>query len=203
MIGYVRQVSPFELASFRRNPGKIREMLDEETLGLFPPNARAAIERMQQIRSSGQRDSSELRQLGARLSQEMQKQDLLSRDDEKSLSLEKSWHVLHYLLTGTAGDAPPPLGNAILGGKKIGGDVGYGPARFLTPAQVREVAEALAATSKDELIRRYDVAAMERAKIYTFRGEDVMEDGLYYFDKLAEYYAEAAELGNGVLLYIR
>jgi len=133
----------------------------------------------------------------------MQKQDLLSRDDEKSLSLEKSWHVLHYLLTGTAGDAPPPLGNAILGGKKIGGDVGYGPARFLTPAQVREVAEALAATSKDELIRRYDVAAMERAKIYTFRGEDVMEDGLYYFDKLAEYYAEAAELGNGVLLYIR
>jgi hypothetical protein len=67
------------------------------------------------------------------------------------LNLEKSWHVLHYLLTGKAEKAPPPVGNAILGGQDIGGDLGYGPARFLTPQQVREVRIALSAISKDGL----------------------------------------------------
>jgi hypothetical protein len=54
---------------------------------------------------------------------------------EDGLNLEKSWHVLHYLLTGKAEKAPPPVGNAVLGGQDIGGDRGYGPARFLTPQQ--------------------------------------------------------------------
>ncbi|NUR82053.1 MAG: DUF1877 family protein [Terrabacter sp.] len=52
------------------------------------------------------------------------------------LDLDKSWHGIHFLLTGTdwsAGDAGA-AGGAILGGRPVGEDDGYGPARLLEPA---------------------------------------------------------------------
>jgi len=206
MRGFIRQVNPFELADFRRNPGKIKSLLDEDTLGSFQPAVRPAIERMQELLLHGQWNSPEVRQLDAQLREEMEKpgaHDLLFSNDEKRLSLEKCWHELHYLLTGTAGDAPPPLGNAILGGREIGVSLGYGPVRFLTPKEVREVAAALAEISNDELARRFDPAAIERADIYACSGEDGLEDDLYFFEQMVQYYTDAAGQGNGVLLYIR
>jgi hypothetical protein len=61
-----------------------------------------------------------------------------------SIDLDKAWHGIHYLLTGTAegGDGPEAL--AILGGEEFGPDVGYGPARFLLPGDVKAVSDALA-----------------------------------------------------------
>jgi hypothetical protein len=121
---------------------------------------------------------------------------------EDGLNLEKSWHVLHYLLTGKAESVPPPLGNAILGGQEIGKDLGYGPARFLTPQQVREVATALASISRDDLSKRFDLKAMMRAKIYPVRDKSELELTQEYFEQLARYYANAAKSGNAMLLWI-
>jgi hypothetical protein len=121
----------------------------------------------------------------------------------KTLCLEKCWHELHYLITGSMEDAAPPLGNAILGGTPIGARGGYGPARFLTPEQVREVAAALAGFSKDELQRRCAAENPQPGEAYYWGGEEDFEDTLYFFDRLVQYYAEAAELGNAVLLYIQ
>jgi hypothetical protein len=59
------------------------------------------------------------------------------------LRIDKSWHGIHFLLTGSAWGGKPPLSNAVLGGKEFGQDLGYGPARYLTPDQVKEVAAAL------------------------------------------------------------
>jgi hypothetical protein len=95
-----------------------------------------------------------------------------------------------------------PLGNAILGGTPIGGDVGYGPARFLDPGQVREVASALAALSKEGLARRFDLRAMSAAKVYACDDESELELAQHYFEHLVRYYADAAARGNAVLLYI-
>uniref|UniRef100_B8HYY4 Uncharacterized protein n=1 Tax=Cyanothece sp. (strain PCC 7425 / ATCC 29141) TaxID=395961 RepID=B8HYY4_CYAP4 len=39
------------------------------------------------------------------------------------LSLEKSWHGLHYVLTGSAEDGEAPL-NFILHGREVGEDLG-------------------------------------------------------------------------------
>ncbi len=57
-------------------------------------------------------------------------------DDDPSdefLDLDKAWHGLHWLLTGTADDTDTPAGQAILGGTEIGEDKGYGPSRLLRP----------------------------------------------------------------------
>ncbi len=190
MIGYVRQITNAELAAFRANPKSVRGLLREETLRSFTPAARAILERMDE---TPWWRFLERRKLSEQLSKIMRTPGAYTRmlaDDERGLRLDKYWHDLHYLLTGKDGDAAPPLGNAVRGGTPIGDDLGYGPARFLTPEQVREVAAALQEVSKDELTIRPGF-------------EEFLEDTLYYFDKLVEYYKEAAERGNAMLLYIR
>jgi hypothetical protein len=82
--------------------------------------------------------------------------------------IDKAWHGIHYLLTGSADEsARPPLNFLIAGGTDVGDqDVGYGPARVYTAAETREIAAALAAVRDDELRRRFDPDAMMRAEIY-------------------------------------
>ncbi|MGW4155458.1 DUF1877 family protein [Micromonospora chersina] len=46
---------------------------------------------------------------------------------EPELDLDKWWHGIHYLLTGTDWQIGEGAGAAILGGAEIGQDGGYGP----------------------------------------------------------------------------
>src|SRR5262245_1240188 len=64
-----------------------------------------------------------------------------------SLDVDKSWHGIHYVLTGEADGGKEPWSLAVLGGEEIGDDLGYGPARFLTPTQVAAVSQALSSLS--------------------------------------------------------
>jgi hypothetical protein len=121
---------------------------------------------------------------------------------EDGLSLEKSWHSLHYLLTGSAEPVDSLLGNTILGGKEIGPDLGYGPARFLDPNRVRAVAEALARMSTRDLARRFDLKTMKAVKIYACHDEGELELAQHYFEHLVQYYTDAASRGNAMLLYL-
>jgi len=125
--------------------------------------------------------------------------------NERHLDLDKAWHIIHFLLAGEAWGGRQPLGNAICGGTELGDvDVGYGPARFLTPAQVREVASALSDVSSTELWSRFDATAASGAQIYP-AGSWTKEDGEYvedHFEKLKEFYAAAAQNNEAVLLYI-
>jgi hypothetical protein len=85
----------------------------------------------------------------------------------QSVSIDKAWHGLHYLLCGAPEPAPGPLGQAVFGGTEIGEDQGYGPARYFTPAQVAEIAAALQSPSLEpELQARFDAAAMTQLGIY-------------------------------------
>jgi hypothetical protein len=89
-----------------------------------------------------------------------------------------------------------------LGGQEIGDNLGYGPARFLTPQQVREVAAALASISKVDLRGRFDLKAMMAANIYPVRDSSELELAQDHFEPLSHYYAEAAASGNAMLLWV-
>lgn len=58
------------------------------------------------------------------------------RTDDDEVDLDKSWHGLHFLFTGTAWEGEEPACFLVLGGEGIGNDVGYGPARVLMPDDV-------------------------------------------------------------------
>src|SRR6185503_14516377 len=91
----------------------------------------------------------------------------LLEEDVDEVDLDKAWHGIHFLLTGTAWDGGEPLCYLVSGGEEVGDvDVGYGPARVLRPHQVAQWAAALTAIPADELRRRFDPQAMLKEKIY-------------------------------------
>lgn len=121
------------------------------------------------------------------------------------LEIDKAWHGVHYLLTGSAQDAEGPLGQAILGGTEIGDDGGYGPARYLLPEEVKGVAIALENVADDQLRNRYDAAALSAANVYPggWDDPDNLEWLLEAVGKLQSFYRGAAANGSAALLFIQ
>jgi hypothetical protein len=123
------------------------------------------------------------------------------------LEVDKSWNGIHYLLTGLAEGGSGPLSLTVLGGAELGGDLGYGPARFLMPAQVVEVASALSSTPQSVLAGRFEPKAMARAGVYPQAmwvrdGAGALEYVLGHYARLVEFYARAAKSGSAVVLWL-
>jgi len=130
-------------------------------------------------------------------------------DDEApdSMDVDKCWHAIHYLLTGQPLGGDEPYSLAVLGGEDLGEDLGYGPARFLTPEQVEDVAATLRTVGVDELANRYAPEEMELAEIYpgviwVKDSENALEYVLENYERLVEFYSAAAERGDGMILWI-
>jgi hypothetical protein len=84
-----------------------------------------------------------------------------------SLSIEKAWHGLHYLLCGSVEPNGALLSQTILGGTEIGEDLGYGPVRYFTLDQVGQIADELNRPAlQGEMSARFDPARMSELGIY-------------------------------------
>jgi hypothetical protein len=220
MNGYLRRLTPGELKKIANKPASIKQLLRggydmkaairDQLRGKESPR-RAAMEaayaRALQIkeeimanpeRTPGPGSLEEMRELLQPLADAG-----AFGNEENVLPLEKSWHVLHYLLSGSAEPDNSSLGKAILGGKEIGPDLGYGPARMLTPEEVTVVAAALSAESTSALTRRVNVEQAMAANLYACREPGDLELAQAYFEKAEEFYAESATQGAGMLFYIR
>jgi hypothetical protein len=82
------------------------------------------------------------------------------------LDLDKSWQLIHFLLVGDPWNGEPPLRDAILGGTPLGGDLGYGPMRYLTPDQVRLVSDSLFEVKEERLRAAFDPAKLAAEEVY-------------------------------------
>jgi hypothetical protein len=57
-----------------------------------------------------------------------------------SLSVDRDWHGIHFLLNQGAWDGEPPLDFIVSGGTEVGEvDVGYGPARAFLPCELAAI----------------------------------------------------------------
>jgi hypothetical protein len=77
--------------------------------------------------------------------------------------LDKAWHGIHYLLTGTAWEGDPPLNFLLVGGRNVDD---FETAHTFTAAETRDIAAALALIDDAELRRRFAPAEMMRLEIY-------------------------------------
>jgi hypothetical protein len=84
---------------------------------------------------------------------------------QEGLDLQKSWHILHYLFTGSLDDARSP-GAALLSGEELGEDIGYGPVRLHDPKRTTEFARFLEGNDLASVLARMNVAEMARIGIY-------------------------------------
>jgi hypothetical protein len=128
---------------------------------------------------------------------------------ERALSLEKSWHMLHYLFTGHVSPASAP-GDLLLG-EDLGEDLGYGPPRLHGPSATREFSDFLQTQDLARLQARVNLEEMARIGVYAmpmgrgstaeYEGELRSEVGLF-FPRLRDYVQAMAAKGNGLLLWL-
>jgi hypothetical protein len=129
----------------------------------------------------------------------------------QELDLDKTWHGLHFLLTGEAWGGEEPVCYILAAGEQIGDeeehDAGYGPARGLYVSQVKAFAEALTAISKQELSSRYNGQQMMALEIYP-RGweeepDEMREWLLAGYDKLQHFVVQTAATSKALLIWLQ
>jgi uncharacterized protein DUF1877 len=122
------------------------------------------------------------------------------------LVLDRAWHAIHFVLTGSRLGGEEPLNFLASEGTPVGEvDVGYGPARVLGSQEVRQLASALILIDPDEVGRRIDLERFQAEGIYP---GDWLRDGtdpefvVANYRHLREFIMRAAQDGKGLILYI-
>jgi len=128
------------------------------------------------------------------------------------IGVDKAWHCLHFLLTGTAFGGDPPLNFVLTGGRAVGEeDVGYGPARAFLSRDVIQIARALEPLNRQDLVARFDAGMMDRLEIYPDVGRwaelarrpDVSFDYFFgAFDAVKSLVLRGASSGLGMLVWL-
>jgi hypothetical protein len=129
---------------------------------------------------------------------------------EEALSLEKSWHMLHYLFTGHVDPWQAP-GNALLTGEALGEDVGYGPPRLHGEEETLGFAHFLGTVDLAQLQERVNFREMSGIGVYAMpmgRGSEAEFEAMLrmevasYFPRLRDYVVKMAEKQNGLLMWV-
>jgi hypothetical protein len=122
--------------------------------------------------------------------------------DEQPFDLGTAWHVIHFLLNGSAWGGSAPLFDAVLGGTPLGDPTSYEPIRFVSAAEVEAVAEAL--PDGGELVPKFTHKALRQAEIYPDSAWE-QADALTAFvlpayAHLVQLFTDAAADGDAVLI---
>ena len=111
-----------------------------------------------------------------------------------SLSIDKAWHGVHYLLCGKVEPGSDLASQAVMGGTEVGDDLGYGPARYFDAAEVANLATELSRpTLEAEMTARWDPAQMATLGIYP--GQFLAGDQKWLMDafrQLRQFYVDAS-----------
>ncbi len=125
-----------------------------------------------------------------------------------TVSLEKAWHGLHFLLSGSAWEGEGPLGFLLAGGESLGGeDSDDEPGdRFFSPDETKALDHALANVSDEQLWARFDPERMTEESIYPGIWDeaesDLREEYLAYFQAMKELIHRASSANQGILISI-
>ena len=209
MIGMVRQISDGLIQRLQFNPNLIYEVISpaEDVAAIvdphFPPLRLVIGDEDDDVEDAPGTDSDD----GTGIDEG---DDRNTSDEHQSdvLCLERSWHGIHYLLTGSAEGVSPPVDFLLMGGLEIGGvDLGYGPARSFTSKETRRIAEALAKIEPESLGEQFDGAAMSAQMVYPVVWHDEPEDEnvewlTEVYRELREFVAQAAKARLGLLVYL-
>lgn len=87
--------------------------------------------------------------------------EILSVDDSMRTDIDKAWHGIHFLLTGSSEEAPLPAGFLLSGGQPLAG-----ASHLLNPSEVAECHRYLSTLADDQLAESYAPDRMEEFDIY-------------------------------------
>jgi hypothetical protein len=132
---------------------------------------------------------------------------VLQQGEGETIDIDKAWHGIHYLLTGSASGGAPPLDFILAGGRPIGDadeDMEAMSFRVLTANEVAAVHQALRDVDVDVLRQRFDPAVMNSKDIYPLismnEGEERFAYCLGYFDTMKAAIADTARRELGLIV---
>jgi hypothetical protein len=127
-------------------------------------------------------------------------------DPEKEIDIEKAWHGLHFLFTGTSDEGEEPACYLLKGGEALDDD---GCGRALRPDQVRRFAQFVSALHPGDLRRRFDAKRMMELEIYpgiwdrpVTEDEDPKEWLIGCFTAVQSFVQRAAAAGDAMVVYV-
>ena len=127
-------------------------------------------------------------------------------EDAERVVLNKAWHAIHFVLTGSRLGGEEPLNFLASEGTPVGAvDVGYGPARVLRSQEVRRLAAALAGIEPEELASRIDVRELDHHSIYPGNWErngDGVDHVVASYRSMREFITKLAGKRQGLVLYV-
>jgi hypothetical protein len=127
------------------------------------------------------------------------------------VDLDKAWHCLHYLLSGSARDGEGPLSFLLKGGAPVGDEElsEMGPARVFSPEDVSVIADALAHETRHTLRSRFDLKKLEKLDIYPGRWSELSlgsdyDLGYYFgpFEELKRVLERGKAAAQGMIIWI-
>ena len=127
-------------------------------------------------------------------------------DPDKSIDIEKAWHGLHFLFTGTADEGDEPTCFLLKGGEDLDDE---GVRRALRPAQTRRFADFLTSLTTADLERRFDPKRMTALEIYpdliwnrVSEQDNSRQWLLAAFEQLRLFVTRAADAGDGLVMNV-
>jgi Domain of unknown function (DUF1877) len=195
MVWTARAIDPSLVSAIKTDNQLLRETLFGE-----PPKALT-----EKLKKEGQVDLGANRELMNELNSWAEHRKAEVGDTE--VDLDKAWHGISYLLTGSAAPNGTLASKVIWGGEDIGPDQGYGPAQLLAPEEVKAIAQLLEQTSPEMLRERFKPKEMTRAGVYPGviwerDGDEALKYVLEYYNKLVAFYKRAAQRGQAVIFAI-
>jgi hypothetical protein len=118
-----------------------------------------------------------------------------------NIDIDKAWHGLHFLMTGTAWSGDPPLNFLLAGGTKVADDDDC-TTRLYSSNELREINRALKAVDQSQLKSSYNPSAMLKLDIYPDiwqRDARAFEYCIDHFAALRKFIARAEQSGLGMV----
>lgn len=136
----------------------------------------------------------------------------ISGSNENMLDIDKSWHAIHFILTGEVWDVDEEniLSQIVLGGSPVNDeDMGYGPARLLSKDVVCQAADALKQWDEAYFRKNFDIfnlEAMVENHVYPVMDNENEEDFFdyvwSYFKEVKKFFRQAADKGQNIISFI-
>jgi hypothetical protein len=130
------------------------------------------------------------------------------REKGDEIDLDKSWHLMHFLLTGSAEGTDTPTSFLLDDWPPIGDvEIGWGKAWAIDAEGLRRFNEALREVEDDSLCVRFDTERMKAEDVYladAFEGDEAEGCNyvLHHLSVLRTFVAEAARRNCGAIGYL-
>jgi hypothetical protein len=191
MVYVLRRATPDQLALLRKRPQLIERFLFDEP-------REAAVEAtglMERLRSAF-RFTPHSEPIGG------------AREEGDEIDLDKSWHLMHFLLTGSDEGTGTPTSFLNENWPAVGDvDIGWGKAWAIDAEGIRRFNDALRDVDDDALCARFDTEKMRAEDVYladAFEGDEAEGCNyvLHHLSVLRTFVAEAARRNCGAIGYL-